>query len=101
MLSCVDDYVLICPDACGPPPEGAGIVNLRHVIMSHRDRFVNDDPQNRSHWLREGRRALRRYLKLLCFAIYLRLTNMIFGLAGYWVRIPPQSPIDFSRYCDS
>ena len=74
-------------DACGPPPDGAGTISLRHVIMAHRDRYINDDPENRPHWLDEGRRALRRYLKLLCFAVYLRYEGGVGGavVRGRWI----------------
>ena len=47
-------------------------MSLRDVIWLYRDRYVNGDPAQKRHWLEKGRHALKRYLRLLCFAIYLR-----------------------------
>jgi len=62
----------VCIDACGPPPEGNGMISLRDVILIYRDNYVNSDATQKRHWLEKARHALRRYLKLFCYAVYLR-----------------------------
>ena len=48
------------------------MISLRDIIMIYRDNYVNSDAMQKRHWLEKGRHALRRYLKLFCFAVYLR-----------------------------
>eukprot|EP00301_Raphidiophrys_heterophryoidea_P007460 c12888_g1_i4.p1 GENE.c12888_g1_i4~~c12888_g1_i4.p1 ORF type:complete len:770 (-),score=192.16 c12888_g1_i4:90-2399(-) len=62
----LDDVI----DLCGPP---TGLQNLRESVIATKANYDGAQPDKKLYWQKLARNAIRRYVTLICFSLYVLL----------------------------